>query len=73
MPVSWFLIVFPIQETRAPWRMADLGLEQEIYKMCLEHSAVPESMKVLINKQTPHDGGMSKRHSQLKELPVAES
>ena len=41
--------------------------------MRLQYSAVPESIKVLINKQTPHDGGMSKRHSQLKELPVAES
>ena len=41
--------------------------------MRLEHSAVPESTKVLINKHTPHDGGMSKRRSQLKELPVAES
>lgn len=39
--------------------MVNYRLKWEIYKALLQYFTVPESKKVLIRKQTPHDVGLS--------------
>lgn len=65
---SWFLNTLLYQ--KETWRSDNSQAQSREQKMSQEHLVVPES-KIVLKRQ--NNGDMSKRHSQPKELPLANS